>query len=183
MTLAEKNYRDWLIDIVNIVEGRDYTELLRILYGFKFVPLINYDGDRAADGVSWREVWADEFIYNGSLDWGECNVLELLFGVATRIEFQNFGSQYAEEWTLEMIFWDMINNLGLMEFDGKINATESVTIGNILYIFCNREYKRHKKGNIFILFDTNKDLSKMAIWDQIKLYIREKWPKTGFLEF
>ena len=183
MTGAEKRYREWLINTVNIVEGRDYTELLYILYDTKFISLVAYDEDRAADGVSWREVWADEFIFNGSLNWGECNILELLFGVAARIEFQNFGSVWADEWPLEMIFWDMINNLGLMGYDGPINDTESVTISNILDIFCHREYKRHKKGNIFVLFDTNKDLSKLAIWDQIKLYIREKWPKTGFLEF
>ena len=82
MMEVEKAYRDWLVDDVNIVE--DYTYLLRELYNIEFFSLVKYDEDRGVDGLALREKWATEVNYNGSLDFGPANVLEVLIGIAKK---------------------------------------------------------------------------------------------------
>lgn len=171
---AERAYRDWLIDNVNIVE--DYTYLLRELFNIEFFSLVKYDEDRGVDGLALREQWATGVRYEGSLDFGPANVLEVLIGIAKRIEFQLFGTKYYEEWDYVAIFWDLIDNLGLGDCFGDISRYTFDEIHEIVSHFLNREYFRHKKGNIFIFENEPKDLRKLNIWTQMGLYIREKWP-------
>jgi hypothetical protein len=42
-------YIDWLVDCVNVMEDRDYSDLLYRLSEIEFYPLINYDEDRGDD--------------------------------------------------------------------------------------------------------------------------------------
>lgn len=174
MVEAERAYRDWLIDQVNIVE--DYTHLLRELFSIEFYSLIKYDEDRGADGLALREEWATVVRYNGSLDFGAANVLEVLIGIAKRIEFQLFGTRYVDEWDYVNIFWDMINNLGLIDMFGTLSRYTFDEINEIVTHFMDRDYFRHEKGNIFVIKNDNRDLRKLNIWTQMGLYIREKWP-------
>ena len=174
MMEAEKIYREWLISQVNTVE--DYTYLLRELYNIEFFSLVKYDEDRGVDGLALREQWATGVRYEGSLDFGAANVLEVLIGIAKRIEFQLFGTKYYEEWDYVNIFWDLIDNLGLGDMFGDISRYTFDEIHEIVSHFLNREYFRHKKGNIFIFENEPKDLRKLNIWTQMGLYIREKWP-------
>lgn len=174
MVREKKEYRDWLINKVNTVE--DYTFLLRELFSIDFYPIIRYDEDRGADGLELREVWAEEVGYNGPLDFGEPNVLEVLIGIAKRIEFQLFGTRYIDDWDYVRIFWDMIDNLGLGEMFGTLSRYTFDEINEIVTHFLNREYFRHKKGNIFIIENDGRDHRKLNIWTQMGLYIREKWP-------
>lgn len=171
---VEKAYRDWLVDDVNIVE--DYTYLLRELYNIEFFSLVKYDEDRGVDGLALREKWATEVNYNGSLDFGPANVLEVLIGIAKRIEFQLFGTKYYDEWDYINIFWDLIENLGLGEMFGTLSRYTFDEIHEKVTHFLNRDYFRHKNGNIFKFQNEPKDLRKLNIWTQMGLYIREKWP-------
>ena len=57
---AENAYVTWLVQKMNIVEGKNYGMLLRELYRKEFYAVVKYDEDRGADGVALREVWADE---------------------------------------------------------------------------------------------------------------------------
>lgn len=170
----EKDYREWLIDKVNAVE--DYTYLLRELYSTEFYSLVKYDEDRGMDGLMLRDEWANFVDYRGSLDFGVANVLEVLIGVARRIEFQLFGTPYVDDWDYIRIFWDMIDNLGLINMYGTLSRYTFDEISDIVTHFLNRTYFRHRKGNIFILEEESKDLRKLNIWTQMGLYIREKWP-------
>lgn len=175
MEEARRAYRDWLIRRVNIVE--DYTYLLRELFKIQFYSLVKYDEDRGMDGLALREEWATSVGYTGSLDFGVANVLEVLIGIALRIEFQLFGTKYYDEWDYVNIFWDMIDNLGLGEMYGALSRYTFDEINEIVTHFLQRDYFRHKKGNIFIIENDPRDLRKLNIWVQMGLYIREKWPK------
>lgn len=174
MNEAERAYRDWLINKVNTVE--DYTYLLRELYSIEFYSLVKYDEDRGMDGLALRDEWATEVKYNGDLDFGAANVLEVLIGIAKRIEFQLFGTQYYDEWDDVKIFWDMINNLGLGDMFGTLSRYTFDDIHEKVTHFLERDYFRHKNGNIFRFENEPKDIRKLNIWTQMGLYIREKWP-------
>ncbi|MDX9917284.1 MAG: hypothetical protein RBT15_04635 [Gudongella sp.] len=175
MIESERAYRDWLIDQVNIIE-EDYTHLLRELYSIEFYSLVKYDEDRGMDGLALRDEWAEGVGFKGSLDFGNVRVLEVLIGIARRIEFQLFGTRYYDEWDEVAIFWDMIENLGLDSMFGDISRYVFDEIRENVTHFLNREYFRHKKGNIFKFHNEPKDLRKLNIWTQMGLYIREKWP-------
>ncbi len=174
MNSAERKYRDWLINNVNIVE--DYTYLLRELYDIEFYSVVKYDEDRGMDGLNLREKWADETGYKGSLDFGVANVLEVLIGIAIRIEYHLFGTKYYDEWDYINIFWDMISNLGLEKMYGTLSRYTFDEIREKVTHFLNRDYFCHKNCNIFKFENEPKDIKKLNIWTQMGLYIREKWP-------
>ena len=172
---AERAYRDWLIDNVNDMD-HDYTHLLRELFTIEFYSLVKYDEDRGMDGMALREEWATVMEYNGSLDFGVANVLEVLIGISKRIEFQLFGTQYFDEWDYVNIFWELIDNLGFSEMFGDISRYTFDEIRQNVTHFLDRDYFRHKNGNIFKFKNEPKDLRKLNIWTQMGLFIREKWP-------
>jgi len=170
-------YANWLIDQINVIKDRDYTDLLYALFDIEFYSIIEYDEDRGADGIALRDAWADEVGFKGSLDFGYATVLEVLIGISKRIEFQIFGSRYIDEWDYVKIFWDLLWNLGLCEFDGTLLCYTFEEIDKKVSQWLERRYFRHKKGNIFMIKNDNRDMRKLNIWTQMGLYIREKWPK------
>ena len=154
----------------------DYTYLLRELYDIEFYSVVKYDEDRGMDGLNLREKWADETVYKGSLDFGVANVLEVLIGIAIRIEYHLFGTKYYDEWDYINIFWDMITNLGLEEMYGTLSRYTFDEIRQNVSHFLNRDYFRHKKSNIFCFQHPPKNLRKLNIWTQMGLYLQERWP-------
>lgn len=176
MLKFEREYRDWLINKVNILEV-DYTYLLRALFSIKFYSIVKYDEDRGMDGLVLRDEWANEVGYRDSLDFGAANVLEVLIGIARRIEFHLFGTSYINDWNDINIFWVLIDNLGFSDYFGTLSRYTFDEINQIVTHFLNKDYKCHKKGNIFILEDCPKNYQKLNIWSQMGLYIREKWPR------
>ena len=173
MNSAERKYRDWLINNVNMVE--DYTYLLRELYDIEFYSLVQYDEDRGMDGLVLRDEWAAETRFTGALDFGVANVLEVLIGIAKRIEFQLFGTQYYDEWDYITIFWHLIDNLGLSGMFGTLSRYVFDEIRQNVSHFLDRDYFRHRNCNIFKFDHTPKNLQNLNIWTQMGLYIREKW--------
>lgn len=174
MDMIEKDYRDWLIRLVNTVE--DYTYLLRELYAIDFYSLVKYDEDRGMDGLSLRDEWAFEVDYNGSLDFGPAKVLEVLIGIARRIEFQIYGPTYTAEWDYVRVFWDLLDNLRLGDMFGDISRYTFDEINTKVTQWLERDYIRNKSSNIFSFECMPKNIRKLNIWDQMAIYIREKWP-------
>ena len=170
-----REYREWLIDQVNTVE--DYTYMLRELYSIEFYSTVSNDEDRGMDGLVLRNEWADSVGYAGSLDFGVANMLEVIIGIARRIEFRLFGTIYVDEWDYVRIFWDLIDNLGLGEMFGTLSRYTFDEIYEIVTLFLSRQYKRHRKGNIFDIQDDTINLRKLNIWTQMGIYVRERWPR------
>ena len=170
-------YGDWLVDLVNIIDDRNYNDLLYKLFDIEFYSLVKYDEDRGADGIALRDEWAHDIGFEGSLDFGNATVLEVLIAISKRIEFQLFGSHYIDEWDYKKIFWNLIWNLGLEEYDGTLSCYTLEEIDLKVSQWLERMYFRHKKGNIFIIENDHRDMRKLSIWTQMGLYIREKWPR------
>jgi hypothetical protein len=161
---AENEYITWLVNKMNIVDGRNYGMLLRELYRQDFYAIIKYDEDRGADGIALRRIWADEVGYEGVLAFGPPRVLETLVGISLRIEDQIFGGPWADEWDYKRIFWDLINNLGLLEYDGVLSSSDYDNIVTILEEFLSKTSHCDTFANIFKFSVTPKDLRKMNIW-------------------
>lgn len=179
----EMAYRDWIIDSMNVLE-EDYRPLLKVLYNIPFHCELSEDENRLADGIEIRKVWLEEYFPDPDLDiyWGPANILEVLLGVARRIEFQIYGRDGYLEWDLARIFWDLIENLGILGYFGPLNPEEIEEIEQISWDFMTK--KRHKNAlccNIFHFASKKRQYWRMSIWDQMGLYIAEKWPISPFL--
>lgn len=178
---AENAYVTWLVQRMNVVEGKNYGMLLRELYRKEFYAIVKYDEDRGADGVALREVWADEVGYRGPLSFGPPRVLETIIGISLRIEDQIFGGPWADKWDHKMIFWDLINNLGLLDYDGVLSNGDYEAVGTVLDQFLSKPSHCDTFANIFTFSVTPGNLRKMNLWGQMHAYIAEKWPSGVYL--
>lgn len=177
---AENNYLTWLVQQMNVVDGKNYGMLLRELYRYEFYSVIKYDEDRGADGVALRRTWANEVGYNGPLDFGPATVLETIIGISLRIEDQIFGGPWADEWDYKKVFWDLINNLNLMDFDGVMNDSDYKYVGTVLEAFLSKSVTSDVFANIFHFSEKNRNIRKTNLWGQMHLYIAEKWPGNSY---
>lgn len=180
LTDIETDYQNWLVYRMNVVPYKNYGMLLRELYRWEFWSDIPYDEDRGADGIALRGVWADEVGYRGVVNFGPPRILETFVGIALRIEDKIFGGPWADEWDYKRIFWDLINNLGLTDFDEILSASDYEKVGTLLENFL-KKVSRDTFPNIFRFSVTPKNLRKMNIWTQMGLYIAEKWPGKTYL--
>ena len=178
---AEANYVTWLVQQMNIVEGKNYGMLLRELYRKEFYAIVKYDEDRGEDGLALRSTWADETGYSGPLSFGPPTVLETIIGISLRIEEQIFGGPWAEEWDYKKIFWDLINNLGLLEYDGVLSSADYDKVVTVLDEFLSKVSHCYTFANIFVFSVTPPNLRKMNLWGQMHAYIAEKWPSRDYL--
>lgn len=177
---AERRYLAWLVGRINVIEDRDYDGLLRVLYGHEFYSVVKYDEDRGSDGIVLRDTWADEVGYNGDISFGPPSVLETLIGISLRIEAQIFGGPWADEWDYKKVFWDLINNLGLLEYDGYLSVSDYDDIVTLLDEFLSKTSHCDTFANIFHFSVTPRGLRKMNLWGQMHLYIAEKWPGNSY---
>ena len=108
---------DWLISSVNDRKDNDFYLLLKILYKKEFYSLINYDENRAKDGVQLRKIWQEaNKLSEENVDFGVSKVLEVLIGVSKRILHEIYGSKWSEKLSPSDIFWVLLENLGLDKF-------------------------------------------------------------------
>lgn len=177
---AENSYLTWLVKRMNVVDGKNYGMLLREMYRIEFYSVVKYDEDRGSDGIVLRETWADEVGYRGNVSFGPPRVLEALVGISLRIEDQIFGGPWADEWDYKNIFWNLIDNLGLIEYDGVLNSIDYDKVVTILDRFLARTYQCDTFGNIFRFSVIPDKMRKMNLWSQMQLYIAEKWPGNSY---
>ncbi len=178
---AENEYITWLVEEMNVVPYKNYGMLLRELYRYEFYGVVKYDEDRGADGLVLRETWADDVGYTGDIFFGPPRVLETLIGISLRMESQIFGGPWADEWDYKRIFWDLVNNLGLVKYDEILSSSDYEEIGTVLDQFLSKVSRRDSFPNIFKFCVTPKNLRKMNLWNQMHLYISEKWPGNTYL--
>jgi len=178
---AESDYVTWLIKRLNIIENKNYGMLLRELYRHEFYAVVKYDEDRGADGLALRDTWADEVEYKGSISFGLPRVLETLIGISLRIEDQIFGGPWVNDWDYVRIFWNLIKNLGLLEYDGVMNISDYKEVDAILNEFLSKTSHSDTFANIFVFSVTPKNLRKMNLWSQMHAYIAEKWPSNTYI--
>lgn len=174
-----QNYFEWLCDIVHADQvDRSWWLLMKDLHRRKFYALVPHDENRAEDGLDLR----DEYIQDSWLPEycrieGDCSVLEMLIGLARRIDFET-SDPYGNDQTDRTAywFWEMVDNLGLMVFDDEsyVEYRGFHHIDKIIDKFISRKYRRNGQGGLFPLLDTRKDQRQIEIWYQMSAYLAER---------
>jgi len=174
-------YFEFLCDVV----GRtyEYHLLLEHLHGIEFYSLVPNDDNRGVDGECLRELYLDE-----SMAWsasrrrtnedslvGPCTVLEMLIGLAKRVEEDLLGSPF-EHSTAEC-FWILIENLGLEWCDDVwIEQHGAKEVDEKVMILLERRYSYDGDGGLFPLRMAQKDQRRVEIWYQMSAWIIENYP-------
>lgn len=171
MEKRERNYLTWLMKLVEKDKNEEYRFLLEVLWKKEFYSLVNYDDNRAQEGMSLR---SEAGFDHENDDFGPCRCLEMLIFLAKRCEFQLYNTE--NEASLRDIFWEFIRNLGLEKYSkmGWNGANVYFEIDEILNIWLERRYDQDGFGGIFPLKAAEKDQNQVEIWYQMQAYLLEK---------
>lgn len=172
-------YFQWLYEQVADPEFKDreltYWKLLKILFQKEFVWRIANDENRGHDGVALRV----QFLREKEIDPDEvdphwmdigCSMLELMVGLARRLEFE-VDKGKAHYW-----FWILMDNIGLSGYNDGRRFTVRLQdrIEDILNDVIYRNYEPSGLGGFFPLQSTRWDQRKRELWYQMSEYILER---------
>ena len=168
-------YMKWMIAFSTHGETEFYHfNLMEMLHHIPFEWYHHRDANRAIDGIDLRDLFSYE---TGIMDWyhalgGPCSVLEMLLGLAHRIDKEVMYDHEIGDRT-NIWFWEMIHNLGLDEFDDSNFRPDIVE--EKVNIWLNRKYDRDGFGSIFPVKNSQKDQRKIEIWAQAQEYFLENY--------
>ncbi len=167
-------YFNWMCELV---DARQYSQLLAFLHTVKFTYDIPNDGNRAADGEDLRYRFGNEFGYSNAiicseLDTVSCSVLEMMVALAFRCEEQimsntEYGNRTGKWFHL------FLRNLGL---DGMTDGYFDLGYASgVIERFLNHEYDRNGRGGLVTTTDDRKDMRTVEIWCQMMWYLGERY--------
>lgn len=167
-------YFEWLMYVAALSNG--YTKLARTLHQIQFYSIVRNDDNRGEDGKVLRKIFENETLYRdySCLD-KECSMLEMLIGLAIRMESILEDSD-EEDRTIKW-FWEILNNAGLSKFSdidwNSLGGADAVT--EIVRDILERKYSRSGDGGLFPLKAPKKDQRKVEIWYQLSAYLLENY--------
>lgn len=170
------SYFDFLCNLV----GRkyEYSRLLGHLHRVEFYSLVPNDDNRGADGEQLRNDYIDEVGPTGapSLPNTGCSVLEMLMGLAKRLEFELLGGRY--ERPARELFWVLIDNLELDWCDDVAysNRGTSEEVEAKIKDLLERKYDTNGEGGLFPLRHAQRDQRRVEIWYQMSAWVIENYP-------
>ena len=174
-------YFQWLCDLVEAEsQASPYLLLMGDLHRFIFMPLLKRDADRAAEAVNLR----DEFLYSEGIPEqyrvyldGEATVLEILITLARTMDYETSSISF-EPSRVCSYFWELIRNLGLLEFsdDRYYEFGGSNSVNPILGNWVMRQYDYDGTGGVFPILAPNGDQRSVEIWYQMQTYLSERYP-------
>ena len=175
MTKRELNeeYFNWMYRLVFKNEKRrSYRKLLKYLNSVEFTYILDFDSNRAEDGMDLRYRFGYEHDYNGPmiaayLDDRPCSVLEMMVALANRCEEQIMDDPHAGcrrgQW-----FFSMLASLGLSNMNDE-NFVRS-DAEEIVSRFLSRQYARNGEGGLFTV-NSQHDMRNAEIWYQLNWYL------------
>jgi hypothetical protein len=194
MPPLDQLYFAWQYGQVASVENRNltrtYWNLLRILSTKEFVWSHPRDANFAQYGVELRRLFVQETNPELRRDPGfmdePCDMLELMIVLATKLSHDDLEERSREYW-----FWDMIDNLGLNDFNdarlpdadrarnftGKNRQLYDQDFGyihGVLDRVLNREYNSKGEGGLFPLRSTKKNQRREELLYQLENYLSER---------
>ena len=171
-------YFEWIYHLVCNEEKYNkisYRKLLYFLHSTYFVPMIDMDDNRRADGIDFRyrfgyeNGYPDEYIKR-YLDTRDCTVLEMMIAMAYRVE-ENITDNTAYGNRIGQWFWTMIVSLGLGQMDdSKFDKNHCL---HVIDNFLNRKYMKNGKGGLFTVENPPGDMRDVDIWCQFMWYLAE----------
>jgi hypothetical protein len=150
-------------------EDLTYWEVLKVLYKTDFAFVIRMDENRVEDGKALRRKFiAEQGLSGVSRHWIEigCSVLELMVGLAERLEFLADGETHY--W-----FWELMENLGLRQYNDS-HEIPYEDIEEILNRVIFRQYDSDGYGGFFPLRRPERDQRGLELWAQLSDYVQEK---------
>ena len=120
------------------------------------------------DGINLRRKYlGDDEVYIG----GECSILEMMMGLAKRIDAIMYDPGVGENWV--KWFWEMIDNLGLRSQTDE-NFSSMMVDRTIMRFNC-RMYEYDGRGGLFPLRNPSCDQSMTELWYQMQAYLIENY--------
>ena len=163
---ALNDYFDWLY--FKVVRNNSYRRLFRTLHSIEFEYFVDYDENRAADGVNLRWYYVDDGGQDDILKWKRpCTVLEMLIGLALQMEC--ITEDPDEDYSCAHWFWMMLDNLDLLDMTD--DEFDKDYIFKRVEMFISRTYEPDGNGNIIYIQDCNDDLRTVEIWSQMCWYL------------
>lgn len=165
----DDQYLTWLYSQVAEVRtrksSRTFWNLFRQLFSTEFVWFVPNDDNRAEDGRELRCEWAARTGATPNSEWMGlgCSFLELLIGLARRLEFE--GGNDAPSW-----FWRLLCNLGLEGYHDRSNF-KAEDVEDITTRVIWRTYDESGRGGLFPLEHTTRDQRRVEIWYQLSEYL------------
>jgi hypothetical protein len=150
---------------------KGFDLLLEELLDSPFEVIIDRDSNRLKDGENIRKAFFTENGVSGMFIDHEISVLEVILALAIRIDQEYTGNPRNPH--PELIFWELLGNLGLDKFD-NIHFNSDI-IYEILGIFINREYDFNGNGGLFPLKNPICDQREVELWSQAMAYLSENW--------
>lgn len=169
----QDEFFEWMYQLI---AGKGYSDCLKVLYDKEFYAIMQLDDNRLMDGCEVRYRFADECniprsVIDRQFDRTKCSVLEMMVGLAIRIEESMMADEDFGDRT-SMWFWIMMKSLGLNEMRNDRIRNEFDTLDTIGIIdnFLNRGYKSNGEGGLFTVNDTSKDMRDLDIWYQMCMF-------------
>lgn len=157
----EEKYFRWLLNYLG--DCSNYTKLLKHLYLIDYVCTIPLDKNRAEDGINLRSTFCNNYIFKNS----NCSMLELLIGIAIRIENDFMATEYCDR--TSKWFWSMIESLGLNLYTNDNYSEEKVD--QIIFRFLNHQYLPNGRGSLFYVPRNGVDFRNLQLWDQMNYWL------------
>ena len=165
------DYGEWLVEQVHF-KRRNYERLMETLHESPFIVFIDRDQSRAEDGLYMRNrYYSEKNLPRDYFDDEPCSVLEMLVAFAIRIDNEWIGDPSEEH--PEIIFWEMLCNLGLDEYYDKV--FDCFEVDRILENWLHRDFNFDGNGSIFPLNEPEFDQREIEIWSQMNQYLMEKY--------
>lgn len=168
-----EEYFEWLVDLLQDDYLRDnYQKLLWKLFTTEFTWIVDYDSNRAKDGIYLRYLFSRDIDEDFDMNIG-CTVLEMMVALARRCEDDIMYDPDIGDRT-GYWFWTMIQNLTLDIYDDYMYDERAVEY--ILEVVLERKYARNGHGGLFPCDKNGTDFRKMDLWWQLNTYLNEEFP-------
>jgi hypothetical protein len=164
MTKLDIDYYEWLIDQIEIPNGKSYRDLFELMHNLEFVWTVPNDDNRVQDGLDLRPEFANGKVTNLHLEG--VTFLEVLIALSRRLAFTAGGDP--EQWA-----WRLIKNLRLHKSSDPLTNERGSRARDILEAVIWRTYARDGRGGFFPLRNTLDDQTKVEIWYQMNAYVIE----------
>lgn len=146
---------------------------MKHMHDIDFTYTIPLDANRYEDGIELRYRFGIENDINAAviaskLDICPCSVLEMMIALSLRIE-DNIMIDLDEGSKSERWFWDMVENLGLLDMTNMYYDPEKVN--RIIISLLDRTYSRDGKGGLFTVPNYRYDMRRTEIWYQMMWHL------------
>lgn len=169
------DYMRFLILRANLQQFKDLEKIFKLLHNISFSYVLYRDNNRAEDGVALRKIYLENnYLADHLLKMfqnRECSVLEMLIGLAIRVDNEYIGDPGEEH--PEYFFIEMIENLGLCRL--KQGPHMNRVVYTIAKTWMDRKFKRNGQGSPFPVKYDDRDQRELEIWDQMNSYVNENF--------